>query len=107
MAYAILQAGGKQYKVVEGDVIDIAKLDAEAGQETTFSEVLFHADGNTLSHGSPTLSGASVVAEVVEQRKADKVIAFKYRRRKGYHRTVGHRQKLTRVKIKSISFQAK
>ena len=106
MAYAILKAGGKQYKVAEGDVIDIAKLDAEAGQETTFSDILFHADGDTHSHGSPTLSGASIVAEVVEQRKADKVIAFKYRRRKGYHRTVGHRQKLTRVKIKSISFQA-
>ena len=62
-----------------------------------------HADGDKLSHGSPLLSGATVVGEVVEQRKADKVIAFKYRRRKGYHRTVGHRQKLTRIRIKSIA----
>ena len=102
MAYAILKAGGKQYKVTEGDIIDVDKLDVEAGQETTFSEVLMHGDGDKLSHGSPLLSGASVVGEVVEQRKADKVIAFKYRRRKGYHRTVGHRQKLTRIRIKSI-----
>lgn len=103
MAYAILKAGGKQYKVSEGDIIEVAKLDAEAGQETTFSEVLLHADGDKLSHGSPLLSGASVVGEVIEQFKAKKVIAFKYRRRKGYHRTVGHRQKLTRVRIKSIA----
>ena len=103
MAYVILKAGGKQYKVAEGDVIDIDKLDAQAGQETTFSEVLFHADGDKFTHGAPLISGASVVGEVVEQRKAPKVIAFKYRRRKGYHRTVGHRQKLTRVRIKTIS----
>lgn len=106
MAYAILKSGGKQYKVAEGDIIDVEKLDAEAGQETTFSDVLFHADGDRLTHGSPLLPGASVVGEIVEQHKGEKVIAFKYRRRKGYHRTVGHRRKLTRVKIKSISLGA-
>ncbi len=106
MAYVILKTGGKQYKVAEGDLIDVEKLDAEAGQETTFSDVLFHADGETLTHGNPHISGASVVGEVVEQHKAAKVIAFKYRRRKGYHRTVGHRRKLTRVRIKSISLGA-
>ena len=68
--------------------------------------MLFHADGDKLTHGSPLISGASVVGEVVEQRKDDKVIAFKYRRRKGYHRTVGHRRKLTRIRIKSISLSA-
>ena len=106
MAYVILQTGGKQFKVAEGDLIDVDKLDLPAGQETTFSEVLFHADGDKLTHGAPHISGASVVAEVVEQRKAPKVVAFKYRRRKGYHRTVGHRQKLTRVRIKSIAVGA-
>lgn len=106
MAYVILKTGGKQYKVAEGDIIDVEKLDAEAGQETTFSDVLFHADGDRLTHGNPMLQGASVVGEVVEQHKGDKVIAFKYRRRKGYHRTVGHRRKLTRVKIKTISLGA-
>ena len=103
MAYAILKAGGKQFKVAEGDIIDVDLLDLEAGAETTFSDVLFHADGDKLTHGSPLVGGASVVGEVVEQFKAKKVIAFKYRRRKGYHRTVGHRQKLTRVRIKSIA----
>lgn len=103
MAYAILKAGGKQFRVAEGDIIDVDLLDLEAGAETTFSDILFHADGDKLTHGSPLVSGASVVGEVVEQFKAKKVIAFKYRRRKGYHRTVGHRQKLTRVRIKSIA----
>ena len=103
MAYAILKAGGKQFRVAEGDIIDVDLLDLEAGAETTFSDVLFHADGDKLTHGSPLVSGASVVGEVVEQFKAKKVIAFKYRRRKGYHRTVGHRQKLTRIRIKSIA----
>ena len=106
MAYVILKTGGKQYKVAEGDVIDVEKLDVEAGKETTFSDVLFHADGESLTHGNPHISGASVIGEIVEQRKDAKVIAFKYRRRKGYHRTVGHRRKLTRVRIKTISLGA-
>ncbi len=68
-----------------------------------FADVLFHGDGDNLTHGSPLIEGATVTGEVVEQRKDKKVIAFKYRRRKGYHRTVGHRRKLTRVKITEIS----
>jgi large subunit ribosomal protein L21 len=101
MAYAIFKTGGKQYRVAEGDVIDIEKLDAEPGAEAKFSEVLFVGEGSSVRMGAD-LQGAAVLAEVVGQVKADKVIAFKYRRRKGYHRTVGHRQKLTRVKITSI-----
>ncbi len=66
-----------------------------------------YADGKELTHGNPLISGAKVTGEVVEQRKDKKVIAFKFKRRKGYHRTVGHRRKLTRVKIKSISVGAK
>jgi len=65
------------------------------------------ADGKDVTHGSPLISGAKITAGVLEQRKDKKVIAFKYKRRKGYHRTVGHRRKLTRVKIKSISIGAK
>jgi len=65
------------------------------------------ADGKNVSHGNPLVSGAKVTAEVVEQRKDKKVVAFKYKRRKGYHRTVGHRRKLTRVKIKSITLADK
>jgi large subunit ribosomal protein L21 len=103
MAFAVIKTGGRQYRVAEGDTIDVDRLDLEAGAKATFSEVLFHGDGEKLTHGDPLISGASVVGEVVEQRKDKKVIAFKFRRRKGYHRTVGHRQKLTRVKINKIS----
>ena len=107
MAYAIIKTGGRQYRVAEGDTIDVDLLAGEAGAKMTFDDVLLHADGENLTHGSPSVSGASVSGEVVEQRKDKKVIAFKYRRRKGYHRTVGHRRKLTRVKITGISLGAK
>ena len=103
MAYAIIKTGGRQYRVEEGEMLDVDLLDVDPGKTATFGEVLLYADGKHLTHGDPLISGAKVTAEVVEQRKDKKVIAFKYRRRKGYHRTVGHRRKLTRVKIKSIS----
>ena len=103
MAYAIIKTGGRQYRVAEGDTIDVDILDVEAGKQTTFGDVLMHADGDKVTHGNPLISGAKVTAEVVEPRKDKKVVAYKFRRRKGYHRTVGHRRKLTRVKIKSIS----
>jgi large subunit ribosomal protein L21 len=106
MAYAIIKTGGRQYRVAEGDTIDVDRLDGEAGEKLTFSEVLLHADGADLNHGS-SLQGATVSGEVVEQRKDEKLIAFKYRRRKGYHRTVGHRRKLTRIKITGIALGSK
>jgi len=107
MAYAVIKTGGRQYRVAEGDTIDVDLLDAEVGKTTAFGDVLLHADGGKLTHGDPLISGAKVTAEVVEQRKDKKVIAFKFKRRKGYHRTVGHRRKLTRVKINSIVAGAK
>lgn len=107
MSYAIIKTGGRQYRVAEGDTIDVDLLDVEAGKTATFGDVLLFSDGKDLTHGNPLISGAKVTGEVVEQRKDKKVIAFKYRRRKGYHRTVGHRRKLTRVKIKSISVTGK
>jgi large subunit ribosomal protein L21 len=107
MAYAIIKTGGRQYRVAEGETIDVDLLEVEAGKTATFGDVLMYADGNKLTHGDPLISGAKVTAEVVEQRKDKKVIAFKFKRRKGYHRTVGHRRKLTRVKIKSISIGPK
>ncbi|MEP6604296.1 MAG: 50S ribosomal protein L21 [Spartobacteria bacterium] len=107
MAYAIIKTGGRQYRVAEGETVDVDLLDVEAGKTATFGEVLMHGDGDNITHGDPFISGAKVTAEVVEQRKDKKVIAFKYRRRKGYHRTVGHRRKLTRLKIKSISVSGK
>ena len=102
MAYAIIKTGGRQFRVAEGDTLDVDLLDVEAGKTATFGDVLLFADGKDVRHGNPLVSGAKVTAEVLEQRKDKKVVAFKYRRRKGYHRTVGHRRKLTRVKIKTI-----
>jgi large subunit ribosomal protein L21 len=107
MAYAIIKTGGRQYRVAEGDTIDVDLLDIEPSKTATFGEVLMFADGKNLIHGTPLISGAKVTAEVLQQLKDKKVIAFKYKRRKGYHRTVGHRRKLTRVKIKSINLGAK
>ena len=103
MAYAIIKTGGRQHRVTEGDIIDVDFLNEEAGKEGVFADVLFHSDGDKLTHGNPLIEGATVTGEVLEQRKDKKVIAFKYRRRKGYHRTVGHRRKLTRLKIKTIT----
>jgi len=103
MSYAIIQTGGKQYRVSEGDVLSVEKLPTEAGKEATFSDVLLVVNGDKVHLGAPLVSGASVKAEVVEQYKDDKVIAFKFKRRKGYHRTVGHRRQLTKLKITKIS----
>jgi large subunit ribosomal protein L21 len=103
MAYAIIQTGGKQYRVQPGDVVDVELLGIEAGGKATFDEVLLTADDSGVKIGTPLLKGAKVTAEVIEeQHKAPKVVSFKFRRRKGYHRTVGHRQKLTRVKVGEI-----
>lgn len=101
MAYVIFKAAGKQYKASEGDIVDVDNLNLEAGNEATFSDVLFHS-AKASTNGSE-LSNAEVVVEVLANHKAKKVIAFKYRRRKGYHRTVGHRRRLTRLRIKSIT----
>lgn len=102
MSYAIIQTGGKQYRVAEGDILDVEKLDVAAGESTIFNEVLMIADGTKVTFGAPFVAAASVQAEVVDQWKDEKVIAFKFRRRKGYHRTVGHRRQLTKLKITSI-----
>jgi large subunit ribosomal protein L21 len=102
MSYAVIKTGGKQYKVAQGDVIAVEKLDGDAGSEITFSEIISVGEGSGIKAGSG-LAGASVTGEIVEQFKGEKLIAYKYKRRKGYHRTVGHRQRLTRVKIKSIA----
>ena len=103
MAYAVIQTGGKQYRVESGNEIEVEKLDAEVGTEIQLSEVLLVADGGKIEVGAPFVDGAKVAAKVIDQFKDDKVIAFKFRRRKGYHRTVGHRRQLTTLKIESIS----
>lgn len=102
MAYAIFKTGGKQYRVSAGDVIDVEKLEAEEGAELSFDTVLCTGDGDNASFGAPFLSGATVKATVKGQVRAKKVIAFKYKRRKGYHKTKGHRRQLTRLEITAI-----
>jgi large subunit ribosomal protein L21 len=102
MAYAIIRSGGKQYRVAPGDIIAVEKLNAASGDQVVFDEVVLQADGDNITVGNPVIAGAQVTGELIEQFKDKKVIAFKYKRRKGYHRTVGHRRRLTRVKINSI-----
>jgi large subunit ribosomal protein L21 len=98
--YAIIETGGKQYRVQEGDELDVELLHAEG--EVNFDKVLLISDGTTSKVGLPHLEKCSVQAEVLGMAKGPKVIAFKYKRCKNYRRTVGHRQKYSRVKIKKI-----
>ena len=100
--YAVLETGSKQYRVAAGDTLEIERLDVAAGQPFTFDRVLLVNNDGKVAVGSPTVPEATVVADVVGHIRGDKKIAFKMKRRKGYHRTVGHRQELTVVKIKEI-----
>ncbi len=102
MAYAVIKTGGKQYRVQEGDSIHVEKLDAEVGDEVTYREVLLLSNGSETKVGNPTVDGATVKATVEKQFRAKKVIAFKFKRRKGYHKTKGHRRHVTRLKIEQI-----
>ncbi|MGA2685286.1 MAG: 50S ribosomal protein L21 [Verrucomicrobiota bacterium] len=100
--YAVLETGSKQYRVAAGDTVEIERLPIEAGQPVTFDRVLLVNRDGKVSVGAPTVSGASVVADVVEHKRGEKKLTFKMKRRKGYHKTIGHRQELTVVKIKEI-----
>ena len=101
--YAVVQTGSKQYRVQPGDVVEVELLDGGKGQEIALDTVLLVADGDKIQVGKPAVAGASVTAEVVEpDRKARKVIAFKFRRREGYHRKRGVRAHHTILKIKEI-----
>ena len=103
MAYAVFKTGGKQYRVQAGDKLDVEKIDAEVGSETKFDEVLLVNDGTATTVGTPTVAGAAVTAKVVEQFRGKKGIAFKFKRRQGYHKTKGYRCHLTKLEITSIS----
>ena len=100
--YAIIEVGGKQYKVTKGDTIDIERQDKKEGNSLTFSKVLLLAKANAVDIGQPCVSGAKVSAEVIKHLKGRKVISYKYLRRKSRHWKKGHRQMLTRVRIKDI-----
>ena len=105
--YAVIRTGGKQYRVSKDDVIEIERLEGKIGDTVKFDEVLLLGeDGKVPKIGAPTVSGASVMAEVVEQTRADKVTVIKFKRRKNYHRTKGHRQHQTVLKITDIAAKA-
>lgn len=101
--YAILETGGKQYKVQPGDVIEVERLDGEVGAQVELGRVLaYAADGEAATFGSPALAGAKVLGEVVEQGKGEKLIIFKYKPKVRYRRKTGHRQLVTRVRVGDI-----
>jgi large subunit ribosomal protein L21 len=100
--HAVIKTGGKQYRVAANDILTIERLPGEANGQIEFSEVLMIGDGSTAQIGAPFISGAKVLAELVEQVRGPKLIAFKKRRRKNSRRKKGHRQDLTKVRITSI-----
>ena len=99
--YAIIQTGGKQYKVSENDVINVEKLDAQVGEKVSLDVVMF-VNGEEVVCGTPLVQGKTVEAEVVEHGKADKIVVFKYKAKKNYRRKQGHRQPYTALKIVSV-----
>ena len=101
--YAVLKTGGKQYRVIAGDKLEIESLEVEAGKPFTFDEVLLINNDGNVTVGVPTVKGATVTADVIGHKRGDKKVTFKMKRRKGYHKTIGHRQELTVVKITAIN----
>ena len=101
--YAIIESCGKQYKVSEGDVVFFEKLDAEEGKKVTFDKVVLVSDDKKVEVGAPYVKGVKVEGKVVENGKAKKIIVYKYKAKKNYRRTQGHRQPFTKVEITKIS----
>jgi large subunit ribosomal protein L21 len=101
--YAVIKTGGKQYRVTAGDVISVEKLAAEPGSTVSLDEVLMVGEEGSPTIGTPTVAGASVKAEVLDQTRGDKIIVFKKKRRQGYRRKAGHRQDLTVLRITDIA----
>ncbi len=102
-AYAVIETGGKQYRVSPGNKVDIERLEKNEGDEVAFESVLAISDGTTLKVGTPLVEGAKVTAVVVKNFRGEKVVNFKKKRRKGYSRKIGHRQNLTQVEIKALA----
>jgi large subunit ribosomal protein L21 len=100
--YAVILTGGKQYRVKEGDLLSVEKLEAGNGQKVHFGQVLLIEDGENILVGAPVLENALVRAEVIETYKDEKVLVFKKKRRKQFRRTRGHRQQLTRIRVEGI-----
>ncbi len=100
--YAIINTGGKQYRVCEGDLLRVEKLPGDVGSQISFDRVLMISNGENVDIGQPVLSNAQVEGHIVEQGRAKKIIVFKYKKRKRYRRKNGHRQQFTAVMIDSI-----
>jgi large subunit ribosomal protein L21 len=100
--YAIIRTGGKQFRAEPGKTLRIPSVDVEAGEVLRFDDVLLGADGDDVKIGTPSVSGASVSAEVVRHGKGEKIVIFKHKRRKNYRRKQGHRQKFTEVRVNEI-----
>ena len=105
--YAVIRSGGKQYRVAKDDVLELERLDGETGDKIKLDEVLMIGEaGKSPTIGDPLVSGASVTLEVLDQVRGDKIDVIKFKRRKNYHRQLGHKQHLTKVKISAISKSA-
>ena len=103
MSYAIIRTGGKQFRAEPGKSLRIPSILGEAGTAVEFNDVLLGSDGNSIKAGVPTLSGAKVTGEIVKHGLDEKIVVFKFKRRKNYARKQGHRQKFTEVRIKDIT----
>ena len=100
---AVVKTGGKQYKISEGDVIEVEKLDGNVGETISLDQVLICGEGDSIKVGNPYLNGCTVACEVTEQLRGKKIIVFKKHRRKNYRRKNGHRQSLTRLRVTGIT----
>ena len=104
MSYAVVRTGGKQYRVSEGQVLRVEKLEGQIGDALQLAEVLLiGAENGATRVGAPTVAGASVSTQIVEQARGEKIVVFKKKRRKGYHKKQGHRQSFTGLKVLKIS----
>lgn len=101
--YAVIRTGGKQYRVKVGEVFSVERLEGEAGSKITFSDILAVGDGSAIKVGKPTVAGATVTAEILLQARAKKILVFKFKRRRNYKRTRGHRQYYTRVRVTAVN----
>ncbi len=100
--YAVLKTGGKQYRVAEGDIIDVEKLEGEAGSDIEFDQVLMVNDGDTYKIGAPIVADAKVKGVILAQMRDKKIIVYKSKRRKSYAKKQGHRQYITKLQVKEI-----
>jgi len=100
--YAIIESGGKQYRVEPGAVVALERIPGEVGSQVELDRVLLVSDGSTIKVGQPTVAGAKVISQIVAQTRGEKIYVFKFKRRKKYRRKTGHRQNLTEVRVAQI-----